>query len=199
MTQVPIPGHLQEAVTDRGFAGLPPIPSEYGGYVTVSESSAASGPHLWLRAVAPVDLNDPNGPTHEAPIHLTAANAGRLADQIRHVLEHHYHGDARPQTEPEPAPEWLIWSHEHGSWWAPESRGYRDNVADAGRYTRAEAEHACSLRSWAAPDRPPEVMVQAPPTALLGWPGLGKVMRLGIEAATVEAIAMRAARSEVSR
>jgi hypothetical protein len=82
--------HLEPMTSGRGFDYLPPIPSEYGGEVSVSESSAASGPHVWLRATAPVDLNEPNGPTHQVPIHLTAENALRLADQLRYIVEHHY-------------------------------------------------------------------------------------------------------------
>lgn len=30
---------------------------------------------------------------------------------------------------------WLIWSMEHGAWWAPNKNGYTDNVNKAGRYT----------------------------------------------------------------
>lgn len=98
MTEANPPHHLQVTRTARGFAGLPPIPSEYGGEVSLSESSAADGPHVWLRAVAPVNLNDPTGPTHEVPIHLTAENAWMLADQLRHLVQHHYQGDARPEA-----------------------------------------------------------------------------------------------------
>lgn len=99
MTQPHLPAHLQEYVSDRNFGFLESVPSEYGGHVSVSESSAASGPHLWLRAVAPVDLNRPDGPTHEAPMHLTAENAWKLAEQIRHLVQHHYRGDARPGVQ----------------------------------------------------------------------------------------------------
>lgn len=46
--------HLKYTTTDRGFDRMPPIPSEYpGGSVQVYESSAASGPHIWLNAIAP--------------------------------------------------------------------------------------------------------------------------------------------------
>lgn len=82
--------HLEVTTTDRGFKHLPPIPSGYGGQVVVYESSAATGPHVWLKAEAPVDLNEPAGPTHEVPIHLTVENALRLADQLRYLAENHY-------------------------------------------------------------------------------------------------------------
>lgn len=90
--------HLDYTTTDRGFKRLPEIPSEYGGRVRVYESSAASGPHVWLAAEAPVNLNEPNGPTHEVPIHLTAENAWKLADQLRLLVRKHYQGGD---------PEWL--------------------------------------------------------------------------------------------
>jgi hypothetical protein len=42
--------HLAATTSDRGFDSMPDIPSEYGGHVSVYESSAASGPHIWLKA-----------------------------------------------------------------------------------------------------------------------------------------------------
>ena len=33
---------------------------------------------------------------------------------------------------------YLIWTHEHGMWWKPDSLGYTDKVEEAGRYTRKE-------------------------------------------------------------
>ena len=34
---------------------------------------------------------------------------------------------------------YLIWSWEHDAWWRPARRGYTEDVAEAGRYTEAEA------------------------------------------------------------
>lgn len=34
---------------------------------------------------------------------------------------------------------WLIWSIEHGKWWAPNQNGYTKDRAHAGRYTYDEA------------------------------------------------------------
>ena len=76
--------------SDRGFAHFNPVPSEYGGDVRVSESSAASGPHLWLRIVSPVDLNDRYGPQQESVAHLTLENATTLRDQLTYLINHHY-------------------------------------------------------------------------------------------------------------
>jgi hypothetical protein len=35
---------------------------------------------------------------------------------------------------------WLIWSYEHDAWWRPGSWGYTRELAEAGRYSAAEAE-----------------------------------------------------------
>lgn len=85
--------HLEVERSDRGFKFLPPIASSYpGGEVTVSESSAASWPSIWLRAKAPDNLNEPDGPSHEVPIHLTAGAAWRLAEQLQWLVRNHYQG-----------------------------------------------------------------------------------------------------------
>ncbi|MDG4792100.1 hypothetical protein O7626_40510 [Micromonospora sp. WMMD1102] len=85
--------HLEKVVSPRGFASLPDIPSEYGGAVSVSESSAADGPHIWVRANAPVDPHNPYGDTRESAMHLTADNAARLAEQLEEVVVGHYQND----------------------------------------------------------------------------------------------------------
>jgi hypothetical protein len=84
--------HLNPTTSDRGFDFYAAIPSEYGGQVTVSESSAADGPHIWLRATEEM----PGQPTANTAIHLTAENAWRLADQLRKTVREHYQGDATP-------------------------------------------------------------------------------------------------------
>lgn len=84
------PAHLVETVTERGFTRLPAIPSEYGGDIRAYESSAASGPHVWVAIKCPVDLNNPLGETMEAHVHLTAEHAWYLADQLRWLVENHY-------------------------------------------------------------------------------------------------------------
>jgi hypothetical protein len=35
---------------------------------------------------------------------------------------------------------YVIWSYEHGAWWGPARCGYTVQLADAGRYSRDEAE-----------------------------------------------------------
>lgn len=76
--------------SDRGFNRMTSIPSEYGGHVEVYESSAAKGPHIWLRAEAPVNLNNPQGDKVDAPIHLTLENARKLAEQLIWLCDNHY-------------------------------------------------------------------------------------------------------------
>jgi len=77
-------------VSDRGFQSHEPVPSEYGGHVSVYESSAASGPHIWLSAECPENLNDPEGDTIEAVAHLTLENAKLLRDQLTQLIDNHY-------------------------------------------------------------------------------------------------------------
>lgn len=86
----PVEAHIQVVRSDRGFARLPGIPGEYGGSVLVYESSAAMHPCIWLAATVPSNLNDPEGPTVKAFIHLTVENATKLAEQIQHLVAHHY-------------------------------------------------------------------------------------------------------------
>ena len=77
-------------VTERGFQRHAPVPSEYGGHVEVYESSAASGPHIWLNVECPASLNDPTGPTRDAVAHLTLESATLLRDQLTQLIENHY-------------------------------------------------------------------------------------------------------------
>ena len=72
---------------------MPPIPSEYGGEVTVFESSAASGPHIWLKAREAMR----GEPERTVALHLTAENAWRLAEQLQMLVRDHYQGDATPE------------------------------------------------------------------------------------------------------
>lgn len=91
------PEHLTPIESARGFVRLPHIPSEYGGGADVYESSAATEPCVWLTTTAPADLNRLDGELVEAPLHLTAENAWRLAEQLMTLVANHYQGDARPQ------------------------------------------------------------------------------------------------------
>lgn len=81
---------LEPTTSNRGFAHMPPVPSEYGGDARVYESSAADGPHIWLAATCPANLNHPDGSVIEVTLHLTAENASVLADQLRYLVENHY-------------------------------------------------------------------------------------------------------------
>ena len=94
--------HLTPSTTHRGFKWLPPIPGNYGGEAVVFESSSAEEPKLWLKVTEPNDLNAGSvgglsAGTHEATLHLTSEDAWKLADQLRWLVENHYHGDATPE------------------------------------------------------------------------------------------------------
>src|SRR4051812_2936152 len=85
--------HTEITTSDRGFAHMPLIPSEYGGHAPVWESSAADGPRLWLRAHECMY----GQPPADAAVHLTAEDAWRLSDQLRALVRNHYQGDATPE------------------------------------------------------------------------------------------------------
>jgi hypothetical protein len=38
---------------------------------------------------------------------------------------------------------WVIWSEEHGAWWAPDRHSYTRSLNRAGRYSRQEATLIC--------------------------------------------------------
>lgn len=60
----------------------------------------------------------------------------------------------------------LIWSNQHGAWWAPGARGYTLDIAQAGRFARHQAlrivDGAGSWGPYAGDGVPDEVMVLAP-------------------------------------
>lgn len=90
------PEHLRAHRSGRGLAYMPTILGGYGAEVAVYESSADSGPYLWLMVTVPEDSKRPEGPKLDTMVHLPAEAAWQIAGQIRHLVEHHYQGDARP-------------------------------------------------------------------------------------------------------
>ena len=86
-------------VTDRGFQHMDPIPGTYGGEVKVYESSAASGPHVWLNTWS---YENPNTQSDrvEATVHLRLVDAERLRDQLSYLIDNHYQvRDDDPETQ----------------------------------------------------------------------------------------------------
>lgn len=83
--------HLTPVITDRGFAHLPEIVSDYGGSVRVYESSAAEHPAIWLTVEGKPGLV-PSAETVSVPMHLSVEAATQLAEQIQHLVSHHYQG-----------------------------------------------------------------------------------------------------------
>jgi hypothetical protein len=57
---------------------------------------------------------------------------------------------------------YLVWSHEHGAWWRPESHGYTVYLQSAGRYSRDEALMICGRGrdGWPRKAAPPEIPVR---------------------------------------
>lgn len=94
--------HLLTSSNARGFARMPELSGRNGETVTVIESSAASGPALWLNISVPTTPTDdggvPTGPAVPVDVgaHLDAQTAWQLAEQLMALLTEHYQGDARP-------------------------------------------------------------------------------------------------------
>lgn len=57
---------------------------------------------------------------------------------------------------------WLVWSNEHSAWWRADAAGYTYKVAEAGRYTEADAIRHCQSRTPTPTSPRPEVMLMAP-------------------------------------
>jgi hypothetical protein len=90
--------HINRTTTDRGFVHFDPIPSTYGGAIRVYESSAASGPHIWVDIKSPAKLQEvhppPDGMT-AGTAHLPLEQAIMLRDQLNWLIDNHYQMKAR--------------------------------------------------------------------------------------------------------
>jgi hypothetical protein len=92
---------MNPAVSSRGFAYFDDVPSEYGGGIRAYESSAADAPHIWIKIRSPKNIHDDwmaqeddyAGDWDEAVVHLTVENAALFAQQIMHLVNHHYQGE----------------------------------------------------------------------------------------------------------
>jgi hypothetical protein len=64
---------------------------------------------------------------------------------------------------------WVIWSEEHGMWWAPGGYGYTRSLRTAGRYSKEEANLIClRANQYVEPGAWNEVCL---PDPLLDTPG----------------------------
>lgn len=89
--------HLDYDTSDRGFRRLPIVTAVYGGEARVYESSAASGPHVWLnvKRQVPPDAGAAADRVNvgDVTLHLSARAALALAEQLLFLLRQHYQGD----------------------------------------------------------------------------------------------------------
>ena len=81
-TSPPAP-HLEELYSVRGFRYYPAITGTYEDAVRVYESSAASGPHVWIA----VEIF---GSDERLAAHLSVEQAVKFAAQILNCVEGHY-------------------------------------------------------------------------------------------------------------
>ncbi|RJQ66135.1 hypothetical protein D5S17_35490 [Pseudonocardiaceae bacterium YIM PH 21723] len=83
--------------SDRGLDYPEPVTDKYGSQVTVHTSSAANGPHIWVRiATTRPDMveRNPDG-TLEISLHLAGQDGRALQTRLGHVLDSHYQGPVR--------------------------------------------------------------------------------------------------------
>lgn len=86
----PGPSHIDPLASDLAFASFPELDGTYGSKIKVSESSTASGPHIWIKAT------DESGKA--VVLHLTTDTAWKFAEQIITAVQNHYQGDATPAS-----------------------------------------------------------------------------------------------------
>jgi hypothetical protein len=82
-------GEEMHTVTDRGFKRMEPFKCSYGSEVAVYESSAATGPHIWLKVHCDTKVLS-RQKEGEGTAHLTLEQACRLRDQLNWLLRNHY-------------------------------------------------------------------------------------------------------------
>jgi hypothetical protein len=81
---------ITPTLSERGFKQYDKVPSTYGGFIKIYESSSAMAPHIWALIQQPSDLNNPGSPPVEAAAHLTLEDAQHLHDQLGHLIDNHY-------------------------------------------------------------------------------------------------------------
>ena len=85
--------------SDRGFAYATDIDSDYGGWISVYQSSSVD-PKLWVRINSPVDMNDwavkkaqgmsyedYEGEKEEAVVHISLEAATQLVANLTKIIE----------------------------------------------------------------------------------------------------------------
>lgn len=94
--EINIEPYLIPTITDRGFKHMPVISGTYDDHdVRVYESSAADGPHIWLRAWDGERV---------VTVHLPVADSLQLAEQIQWLAANHYQLRANGNAPVESAP-----------------------------------------------------------------------------------------------
>ena len=75
---------------------------------------------------------------------------------VKSVIERIERGEAVAK------PLWLVWSHEHGQYWAVDGNGYTLDVAKAGRFSLAAAKEISETWQGRPGIAPDELIVPSP-------------------------------------
>ena len=76
--------------SDRGFKHYQPIKTTYGAEVSVYESSAARGPHIWLKISQPDPKMAGQLERAQAFAHMSIEQAEQVRDAIDAAIAYHY-------------------------------------------------------------------------------------------------------------
>lgn len=74
----------------RGFKYSEEIAGTHGGSIEAYESSAADGPHVWVKVSDPDPLPWDDDQTPCAHVHLTLEAAEGLRDVLDYLIKNHY-------------------------------------------------------------------------------------------------------------
>ncbi len=73
---------------DRGFAAFEEFDTTYGAKLRVYESSAALGPHIWLKAQQPEPKHSGQLDAFDASVHMNLKQAEQLRDNLTYLIDH---------------------------------------------------------------------------------------------------------------
>ncbi len=75
-------------MSDRGFLYHSPIETAYGAIVRFYESSAASGPHIWMAVEQPPPVLASDLPQHPGRVHahMTLDQARAVRESLDHII-----------------------------------------------------------------------------------------------------------------
>lgn len=100
-----LPEHLRPMISDRGFKHMPALGLNFGGRLSLYESSAASEPRIWLNATMQKNPGVIGTETISVTNTMDLDDVDRMIDQLMWLRDNHYQrpeGDRTPTRPNEP-------------------------------------------------------------------------------------------------